>query len=210
MKKPLVVGFLGQAGSGKTTAGKHVEKKYDGHRTAFANPLKHLCKAIWDFSDAQVFGSTEDKEAMDPRWNITPRLAMQKLGDGARQFIEYGVWVTAWKTFVLKTYQADPTRRLFVVDDLRYPNEVEEIATSPDFEGYVVKLVCPDAKTSADLTHASEAQVDSIPDRFLAATIISKRSPGSIDLLTKVEQFMNTVVPADGSQRFPMGTIIGV
>lgn len=188
--KPTVIALLGRAGSGKSTAAEHILVKYKATRVSFAGPLKELAKHLLDLSDEQVYGSQEAKETVDERYGITPRLFMQRLGNGAREFLWKSVWVDA----ALERICADHAMglgTLFVIDDCRYLNEVEILAASEKVDACVIKLVCPDAMTSADPNHPSEAEVDTVPLRLISHTVTSARSPGSVDLKAKIDEALS-------------------
>ena len=76
---PVVVGFLGRAGSGKSTAAKHLEVKYGFQRLSFAAPLKEMAVELWELASTQVYGTLAQKEEVDPRWGISAREIMQRL-----------------------------------------------------------------------------------------------------------------------------------
>jgi hypothetical protein len=174
--------MLGRAGSGKSTAAQHIIDTWNGIRTSFARPLKELSKQLWEFTDEQVYGTQVQKETIDPRVGISPRTGMIRLGDGAREIIGKRVWVDACFNGILSGGQP-----LYVIDDVRYPNEAADIQAHPGFHGYVIKLVCPDGDSSAAYANASsEKSVDEVNERFIHETIVSKKSPGSVDLKTKV------------------------
>ena len=187
MIEKRVIAFLGRAGSGKTTAGNYVVEKYGATRVSFAGPLKELAKLLFDFTDEQVYGSQESKETVDPRYGFTPRKAMQNLGNGAREIIGKTVWTDACFNTIRKT-----DSNLFVIDDCRYVNEARLIQGLSVFSDNVyipsvIKLVCPDSVSNDAGTHPSEAEVDMVPPEFIDFTIESARSPGSVDLLSKID-----------------------
>jgi ABC-type dipeptide/oligopeptide/nickel transport system ATPase component len=188
MNKPVVIGLLGRAGSGKSTAAKHLVERYDAQIVSFAGPLKKLAQKILPFTDEQLYGPTAVKEAIDPRFGLSAIEFLQKLGNGAREEIHPSVWVTAATTSILRLYEKDPVRNLFVIDDVRYINEAEILHNSPEFLGYVVKLICPDAQTTRDPNHPSEAQVDQVTGNLINAVIESFRSDGAQDLKNKVDE----------------------
>jgi len=196
VKKPLVIGLLGKAGSGKSTSAKHIRDKYGATVVSFAGPLKNLAKHVFGFSDAQLYGSAKDKETVDPRYGISPRTVMQRLGEGARLYIGSDVWFNALKKVVTETYSSNNSSSVFVIDDVRYINECERIKANKDWDSCILKLVCTDSRSSADGTHPSEAEVDSVPSSLLTTTITSFISYDSVDLLKKIDM----VVPALGAK----------
>jgi hypothetical protein len=191
MDKPIVIALLGRAGSGKSTAANYIVDNYNAERVSFAGPLKKLAKLLLELSDEQVYGSQEVKETVDPRYGLTPRVFMQRLGNGAREVIGKTVWVDACMFNILNTFSNDPSKRVFVIDDCRYRNEAEMVCNNPAIRGLVIKLVCPDAQTAADPNHPSEAEVDLVPPQHISATVVSKRSPGSVDLLDRVKKALH-------------------
>jgi len=186
---PVVVAFLGRAGSGKSTAAQHLVENYGFTRVSFAGPLKELAKHLLDFSNDQVYGSQADKEAVDPRYDFTPRQFMQKLGNGARQNIHSNIWITA----CLEKIKAGGQAR-YVIDDCRYANEAKIISEATDIVGYVVKLSCPEAESAADADHPSEAEVDTVPRKHIFRNIHSHKTEGSIDLKKRIEWLADDII----------------
>lgn len=197
MRKPRVIGLLGKAGSGKTTAAKHLADQYGAQRIGFAHALKELAKLLWDFTDEQVYGDWEAKETVDERWGISPRIALQRLGEGARQKIGKLVWVDAVLQKIEDEFRADPSKDLWVIEDMRYVNEAVEVATSERVFGQVIKLTCPDRQAKADPKHPSEAEVDQVPVNFIAHHVISCISPESRDLKEKVDAAFQALHPPE-------------
>jgi hypothetical protein len=166
--RPLIIGLCGRAGSGKTSAARFIEERYKATRLSFAAPLKALAMELWDFSEEQVYGEADVKEAIDPRWGISPRTAMQRLGEGTRRHLYDGIWIEA----VLQ--KIGRQRGIFVIEDLRYLNEAEKISAI----GYVFRLHCEDSISTDVGTHPSEAQVDQIPVSQIHAELHGSRRQG--------------------------------
>lgn len=166
--RPLVIGLLGKAGSGKSTALQYLRDKYGAKPARFAGPLKELAKEIWGFDDEQVYGPAAIKEIVDPRHNMSPRVALQRLGDGARRHIKPDIWIEALVESITRQAREGD---LFVIEDCRYVNEAAMIATTTRFVGKVIKLECPRRDTLADESHPSEAEVDKVPRPFIYATV---------------------------------------
>lgn len=189
--KPTVIALLGRAGSGKSTAAKHIVEEYGARKVSFAGPLKELARLLMDFSDEQLYGTQEAKETVDPRYGMTSRQFLQRLGNGARETIGRDVWANALLFNILQTFSREgQNASLFVIDDCRYRNEAKMIVENEAWNGFVVKLECPDAQTVADPNHPSEAEVDMVPPDHISRRIVSCRSPGSKDLLDRVTQVM--------------------
>lgn len=188
----IVIGLLGRAGSGKSTAAKYLVERYGAKTFSLARPLKDLCKLLFDFTDEQVFGSQAQKETIDSRYGISPRTAMIRLGDGAREIL----WKRIWIDTCFKQIEQSGVK-LSVIEDVRYPNEAEWINGVPS--GYVVKLVCPDSDSSPEYANApSEIGVDQCNPSHIYETIVSRKSPGSIDLKRQIDLVMRCIIAEAG------------
>ncbi len=165
----------GNAGVGKTTASNYLINTYQYKRESFAGALKQCVKVMFDFSDNQVYGDATVKETIDPRWNISPRQALQLVGDFFRDIKTYcpqldlsvpgvqtnnNIHVKLLHLRLMKLYQDSQTKKFdqkmvpkvntpqrhvhsLVIDDIRYPDEVDYIKTIP---GTFVRIVRPLAK----------------------------------------------------------------
>jgi len=73
--------LAGQKRTGKTLSVSYIKQKFpDSVEITFAEPLKQACKAIFLLSDDQLYNEKK-KEEIDPRWNVTPRILFQRVGD---------------------------------------------------------------------------------------------------------------------------------
>ena len=70
--KKIIIGLLGKKRSGKDTSGNYLIEKYNFVKYAFADPVKEICRILFDFSDEQLFGNK--KEGVDFRWYLTPEM----------------------------------------------------------------------------------------------------------------------------------------
>jgi hypothetical protein len=111
-----IIMLTGLAGSGKSTIAKALGQHGYQHMR-FAGPLKKMLHALgltWEELD----GSQKEKPC-ELLGGKTPRLAMQTLGtEWGRLMIDQQLWTRAWKAAVLQCNDD------IVVDDCRYPNEV--------------------------------------------------------------------------------------
>jgi hypothetical protein len=103
-----LIGITGRAGAGKDSAADVLVKEFGFIRVALADPLKRICKEVFDFTDDQLWGSSDKRNEADPRYPrkgtypehpvcpglyLTPRYALQTLGtEWARSCYE-NVWV---------------------------------------------------------------------------------------------------------------------
>lgn len=177
-----VLGLLGKAGSGKSTAAQHLVKTVGAVRVSLAGPLKEIAKVVWEFSDDQVYGDAAIKEMIDPRWNMSPRVALQRLGNSARKFIDPEVWITACFRDIQRRAETNAAR-IFIIDDCRYINEAAAIATTTMFSGRVVRIDCPVRDSGADPLHPSEAEIDRVPHEYIWDTLVNDKTLTFFDRL---------------------------
>jgi hypothetical protein len=98
----MLVGISGQAGSGKDTCADYLIKNYGFVRVAFADPMKRFVQDVFDFTDEQIWGPSEKRNAEDLRYfrgdgrmphHLSPRLALQTLGTEWGRDCYPNVWV---------------------------------------------------------------------------------------------------------------------
>jgi hypothetical protein len=182
MTAPTIIGICGKAGSGKSSVGRHLIEKYGAQRVSFAEPLKRMAMDIWGFSEEQVFGEADVKETIDPRWDITPRQAMQKLGQAARDHVADDIWI-------MTAIDHIDGPGLWIFDDVRYCNEAKVLSQL----GTVLRLHCADSISMGVGDHPSEAEVDLIPERQVI-DIYSSRASGLEHLFACVDAVVQNIV----------------
>jgi|TARA_B110000908_G_C10095069_1_gene375897 hypothetical protein len=116
----MILAFSGRKSSGKSALADEFEAQYVGiTRLSFAEPLKQAFKPLFLFSDKQLYG--EDKEAIDPRWGVSPRWAMQHLAtDFLRDQVHKDFFL---KHMDLRLESLGGEAALVLVDDVRFANE---------------------------------------------------------------------------------------
>ena len=176
MTKPLIIGLCGRAGTGKTSVSQYLQEK-GFQAISFAEPLKRMAMDIWGFSEEQVFGDASIKEAPDPRTGITPRWAMQQLGQAGRDHMGQYVWIQA-------AFAKIEAGGKYVFEDVRYCNEAAELHRGG---GYVLRLRCSDSISTDDGMHPSEAEVDMIPWAHIFAELRSSRAQGLEHLFSLID-----------------------
>ena len=157
------IALCGKMASGKTTvAERFINEWADFKRVSLAQAVKDFGRFLFDIPEGHK-----------------DRVAFQKVGDGARKFIHGDVWLDAMLNMV-EMFENESSvdgdcLANFVVDDVRYHNEVLKLKS----EGWtIVKLDVDDElqlerlkatypndwETHAEArSHPSEAEVDSIP-----------------------------------------------
>ncbi|WP_296584874.1 deoxynucleotide monophosphate kinase [Xanthobacter sp.] len=146
-RRQIIIGFAGRAGAGKTTAAQHLVQHHGFERVRFAGPLKAMMRAL-GCTEEEVDGARKEMPC-DLLGGRTPRLAMQWLGtEWGRDMIAPDLWTRAWE------YAAAGKPRV-VVDDVRFPNEVEAVRR---LGGVVLQLIAPGdlALASSFAGHVSE------------------------------------------------------
>ena len=143
-----LVGICGALGSGKSTVAEIMQQRADFERLRMAAPLKAMVKAL-GLTDEQVDGNRKE----EPSWLLggkTPRWAQQSIGtEWGRNLIDQDLWVRAVENMI----QSDYAGNRVVIDDIRFPNEVDMIRRNG---GWVLKVRAPQAEDEVDMTHASE------------------------------------------------------
>lgn len=68
MSSIKILGITGKAGSGKSTFGTILQEECGWAVLAFADPLKQWAKDVFDFTDDQLWGPSEERNKPDPRY----------------------------------------------------------------------------------------------------------------------------------------------
>jgi hypothetical protein len=164
-----IIGFTGAAGAGKTTAAHALcaawrEQSRPNRKAvvlSLATPLKDICKQIFPQLPAAAFYGTKDEkeaiiESLDGtsgrRWS--GRRILQWIGTEGFRHIDPDVWAN------LLVYQIDTLKEeygLIAIDDIRFLNEAEVLASTLDATYYI------DRPGLEAMTHASEQEHTRIP-----------------------------------------------
>lgn len=119
MRPKLVIGFMGLATAGKTTACTFLQSldPINIKILSFATPLKQAAKDLFMLSDEQLYGHL--KAEIDPRWGVSPRTILQKMGtDFVREMIKKDFWVLRMKETINNCFQP-----VILIDDVRFEDE---------------------------------------------------------------------------------------
>lgn len=130
----MIVGFAGLAGSGKDTSSDILVRKHNFVKVALADPLKRICKEVFDFTDDQLWGPSASRNAPDARYvrmkrgalgttyqghdlpctpsppedsYLTPRFALQRLGTEWGRDCYGNLWID-YALRVAKALLSDP------------------------------------------------------------------------------------------------------
>lgn len=110
-----IIGLVGRSRVGKDTVASFFADTHQARK--LAKPVKDACKALYGWTDDEVEGPA--KEELDPKYGLTPRVAMVHLTQAIRSFHDGGFF----------------TRRLFefwdgtpiIITDVRYYQDIEAI-----------------------------------------------------------------------------------
>ncbi len=167
----MIIGLSGRAGAGKDTVADFLaEGKYI--KTSLADPMKHICKQVFGFTDKQLWGPSQYRNEVDPRWGFSPRKALQTLGTGWGRALHEDTWIR------VLVAQTEGRAWSTVVPDVRFQNEMAVIRAAG---GEVWRIVRPgyEGLTGAEAAHASENDIqEGDCDRILL-------NDGSLDKLRK-------------------------
>ncbi len=159
MNLPVVIALCGPAGSGKSTVANYLVEKYGAQRFGFATPLKEMVKRALDFTAEQVYGTQEQKEAIDPRYLHSARWFMQRIGtEGCRAVFGEDFWT---KQALDAIYRVNP--RLAVIEDCRFAGEATAVLDDARMMGFVWRLhpvadAVTEERAAAAGKHASEEE----------------------------------------------------
>jgi hypothetical protein len=174
--RTVIIALSGRAGSGKST----VARLLGGKEISFAEPLKRFCQEVFAFTDEQVWGPSECRNAPDTRYPradggfLTPRHALQTLGTNWGRECYENVWVDLG----IRRALACP-EPLVVITDCRFVNEAKAVRAAG---GEVWRVVRPGAGLAgAAGLHPSEAEQESEPFSDLVTRTVF--NDGSVDQL---------------------------
>lgn len=192
----LLIGICGLAGSGKDTVADHLVANHKFTKISLADPLKRICKQVFNFSDQQLWGPSQFRNEPDPNWPqgdgfLTPRYALQRLGTEWGRDCSPDVWVRyalqqAIDLMSSTTLQYTSQRGLHssgsneyftngvVIPDVRFGNEVEAIKKAG---GIVWKITRDGAGLEGSAgQHASEQEMQKIDHRLFSLGIRNNSS----------------------------------
>jgi hypothetical protein len=153
----MIVGILGKKHAGKSLVADYLHTYYGFKERTFAHRLKHVCKTIFNLTDAQLYG--DEKEVVDPAWGTTPRRILQIVGTELFKNTLPTLLPSCtdvWIKNLISDVKCQPKGTDIVVSDCRFLGEVEALRT---IGAVIIKLERDD---DPDETHESE-QHDGIP-----------------------------------------------
>jgi len=152
------IGLLGNKGCGKDTLADYLVKDKDFIKYNFATPIKEISKILFNLTDNQLYGN--DKDIIDKRWNVSPRIIFQRIGTEFGQDILLKlfpeleikqIWLKLFEIFL-----ENNSDKNIVVSDVRFKHEVEYLK-SKNFN--IIKINRPNLQKD---THISENEINLI------------------------------------------------
>lgn len=205
-RMPRIIAICGAKRSGKDVLAEHLVRKYNYERIAFAEPLKHAIKTLFNFDDEQV-GIGEDtgtgkKDALDERWGITPRAALQFFGTEVMQEkiqellpdIKRNFFANTLKNYIKTRMGANEGQR-FVISDLRFLHEYEVLFSIPNIRKddiAIIRVIRPDA----GFLGISNDAVAAARDAVAAASVSHKSEQEYINIPYDIILFNNGTIDA--------------
>lgn len=185
--RPIVIGMIGKAGSGKDTVADYVVEKYGFKKIAFADPLKQAVQIIFDVDDDHMY-DRDMRELPLPGWEPwSVRKLLQFVGtELMRNQIDEDIWVKN---------AASRARRISkcIISDVRFPNEVTDMRSRLEDQSKMVfvRVTRPGHEDAAGgiKGHASEALIDQLD------ADIDIVNDGSLeDLYAKVDSLLKDIM----------------
>ncbi len=136
----MLIGFVGYARAGKSTAATYLQDAHGFERARIADPLKNMLRAV-GLTDREVEGDRKE-EPLELLSGRTPRHAMITLGtEWGRNMIGGAFWANAWRRRIEELGDV-----AIAVEDVRFPNEAQAVR---DLGGVIVRIENPRVKPRA-------------------------------------------------------------
>jgi hypothetical protein len=176
MDKTKLIGLTGPARCGKTTAARIIKDQFGWFEFAFADTIRDMLSVGMQW-DRRTFNGY-DKEKVDEMHQVSPRKAMQTLGDWGRA-IHPDFWIRITADDILRhkaRFEAKWPRSWpgVVISDIRFENEAEFVRAA----GGIVLHIHRE-KTAPVRSHISEQGIQ------LRSGDFSVPNNGTIEDLTK-------------------------
>lgn len=185
----VVVALCGRKHSGKDFAADLLVHHHSFQKIKIAESLKNALRELFHFTDKQLEG--DQKETVDERWGVSPRLAMQFFGTEVMQYKLQEIMPDMARNFfihslILKHLQNPPPSSRYVISDLRFLHEYHALKNIDNCRVICIRIERSLAQQERDL-HASENEYLQIP----VDHIIDNNSTMA-DLLVKLDQAISS------------------
>lgn len=170
MTHPRLILITGKARHGKDTIADWYVKYHGFQKHMIAQPLKDICRIIFNFTDGQV--NQAEKDIVDDRWQVTPRTCLQFIGTELMRnqiktiLPEVGenIWAKCLVEKLKAILQINPQAK-FVISDVRYENELVQLKSElTNLPSWSIRVVNPrinavECAVAAHSVHTSENQM---------------------------------------------------
>lgn len=183
----MIIGITGNIGSGKTTLAQGIVS-IGFEEYCFATPLKKIAE-IFDFDKDHLYGSQEQKLEIHPKWKVSSRDFLQKVGTELfrdrlsevlpNMDIKDSIWIELFRVFYYKH------RKNYVISDLRFEDEAKAIRA---MGGIIIRTV-RNTKEDFVSTHKSETQVNNI----IPNLIVDNNSLSKEEALNVVKKYLKGI-----------------
>jgi dephospho-CoA kinase len=182
----MIIGITGKKFNGKDTVSDYIVSKYNFTKIAYAEPLKEVCRNLFNFNDEQLYG--DKKEDLDSFWNITPRQAFQFIGtdmirnnmDKMIKGVNNNFWVKCLEKRIINLNSRGIKN--IIVSDIRFNNEADLIKR---LNGKLIKV---SRNIVNNDSHISELEIDNIEEDILI------ENKGSLEeLYSKIDTYLSSI-----------------
>lgn len=184
--KPLIIGFAGEPGAGKDTAGRFLADLLNFKKVSFADRLKDALCLVYDLDRGKMDDLKYKETPHQNLGGMTPRKAMQLLGtEGFRNLIYDNTWIeAAYRTIC----QHKDSGKSVCIADVRFPNEAHAICT---WGGHLAFVERPSRTNEASvMAHASEQHLGKLK---LMADVVIVNDGDRQALFKKVLRWVDTL-----------------
>lgn len=159
------LGVTGKKFNGKDTISNYFCQKYGFIRIAYADPLKEICKILFQLNDQQLYGN--EKENIDIKWKVTPRFIYQYIGTELFRKemnkiipdIDNKFWIKCLTETIKNKLKFNPNAK-FIISDIRFQNEIHDLKKQFDCKIIRVKR----SNINFIDNHESELFIDNLVD----------------------------------------------
>lgn len=157
----MIIGLIGNIGSGKTTIASILTKQYNYEEIIFSDPLKQI-GLIFGFEHHQLYGTQLEKNEINKKRGISGRTFLQKFGTDICRDILPNIFPTFERIWIKLAEEKliNSKSKNIIFSDCRFYDEVELIKKHG---GMIVKIVnecnecnSTDRSTSEVHNHSSE------------------------------------------------------
>lgn len=199
----IIIALIGKSGSGKSTIEREISKcDADYYGVAFATPLKKACSELFLWKLENLNNGPRTKECT--KWlefdvNVSPRSALQKMGDFVRNNIDQKFFSKFLKRHLEDLKLSSLGGAVVCIQDMRFFNEyvfLKDLCKEKNWEfmPILIDRSTPDEikLNSEQQAHISETSFELIRDYDPTIPIFNNN--GSLDNLHKeIFQFINNI-----------------